>query len=435
MDLKGIQVIVLGAGSSGQAAAKLACLHGADVVLHDSAEIIKSELENVTLHAGATVDTGAGSSCDLLIVSPGIDTTADFAQAYIENAEETIGELEFASRFYEGKLIAITGTNGKTTTTELIDNILNHAGISCVPCGNYGLPLSDVVMMADQPEAVALEVSSFQLETIREFHPEVVVWLNFSADHMDRYPSLDAYKGAKLRVFENITSQDVIVVRAGEDIGSHDAQDITFSTETEADIIIEGQIVTYSGEQVLDLSETRLRGLHNAENAMAAFAVCSVLGVSNKQVVEALSDYTPPAHRCELVKSVNGVEYINDSKATNLHALSSALRALSNPIVLIAGGKDKGLDYAEVVPHLEESAKAVIVFGEIKNQLYKTFSATSEQVKVTAVDSLEQAVEQAQLEAESGDIVLFSPGTSSFDMFAGYEQRGDSFRELVTHLN
>ena len=189
-----------------------------------------------------------------------------------------IGEVEFAARFYQGRIVAITGTNGKTTTTELVQQILSFSGTSCLACGNYGVPFSEVVMLEEPPESVALEVSSFQLETISGFHPEVVIWLNFAADHMDRYSSIDDYKNAKLRIFENLTADDVVVVRADEDIGDQKGEVITFSTEGEADYQLEGGIITMRGDQVIDLSKTRLRGLHNAENAMAAIAASVPFG-------------------------------------------------------------------------------------------------------------------------------------------------------------
>jgi len=205
MNLKDKQVIILGAGRSGRAAAALALREGAVVSVHDSSDTISGFPDEVSCVAEANVTTGSKSSCDLLVLSPGIDGETDFVKAYATNTGELIGEVELASRFYEGRIIAITGTNGKTTTTELVQRILSFNGISCTACGNYGVPFSEVIMEDEPPTAVALEVSSFQLETIRTFHPDVVIWLNFSADHMDRYPTIEAYKNAKLRVFDLMT--------------------------------------------------------------------------------------------------------------------------------------------------------------------------------------------------------------------------------------
>lgn len=432
MNLSGQHVIVLGAGASGRAAAALALREGAEVSVHDSRDQIEGMPEGVTLVPNASVETGAASDCDVLVISPGIDGDSQFARAYAANACEIIGEVELAYRFYEGRIVAITGTNGKTTTTELVDRILNHCGISCLPCGNYGDPFAGLPLLDEPPVVAALEVSSFQLETIKSFHPEVVIWLNFSADHMDRYSSLEAYKSAKMRVFENLTDEDVAVIRSGEDIGELTSATITFSTEdSDADYTLVDGWIMRGGEQIIDLSNTRLRGLHNAENAMAAFAACSALGVKAEDAKEALLGFAPPLHRCELVRTLDGVEYINDSKATNLHALDSALRSQCRPIVLIAGGKQKGLDYSEILSRLERTTKGIVVFGEIAQQLSDTFASISGKVPTIVTSSLEEAVEQARQMAGRGDTVLFSPGTSSFDMFAGYEQRGDSFRNIV----
>ena len=431
MNLQNKHIIILGAGRSGRAAAALALREGGIVSVHDTASEITGFSDDIILVANASVAIGKQSSCDLLVLSPGIDGETDFVRAYQENAGELIGEVELASRFYQGRIIAITGTNGKTTTTELVQQILSHSGTSCLACGNYGVPFAEIVMLDEPPVAVALEVSSFQLETISSFHPDVVIWLNFSADHMDRYPTLEAYKKAKLRVFENLTKDDQVVVRAGEDIGTQRAMLTTFSTEDAADYTLDNGWIAHADEKIIDLSETGLRGLHNAENAMAAYAACRSFEIDPKTAGEALYECAPPLHRCELVRNLDGVEYINDSKATNLHALDSALRSQGRPVVLIAGGKQKGLDYSELLPRLEQTAKAVIVFGEIAEQLEDTFTPLADDLPTTKVTTLEDAVSQAREAAEHGDTILFSPGTSSFDMFSGYEQRGDCFRRIV----
>lgn len=434
MNLKNKNVIALGAGSSGRSAAALALAAGAEVEVHDACDSITGLPEGVKAVARATPATGESSCCDVLVISPGIDGNGEFAQAYRKHAGEMIGEVELAYRFYGGRVIAITGTNGKTTTTELVDRILNHSGITSVPCGNYGKPFSELPLMDEPPAAAALEVSSFQLETVVDFHPDVAVWLNFSADHMDRYPTLQAYKDAKLRIFENLDEDDHVVLRAGEDVGDLRASVVTFSTEADADFTLQDEWICHKGDKVIDLSVTRLRGLHNAENAMAAFAACSVLGVKAEDASEALRGFAPPPHRCELIRTLDGVEYINDSKATNLHALDSALRSQCRPVILIAGGKQKGLDYTELLPRLKQTTRGVVVFGEIAGQLSGTLDPLKELISVTMVNSLEDAVHQARTLAQNGDTILFSPGTSSFDMFSGYEERGDCFRRIVNHL-
>jgi len=355
MTLEGQIVHVLGAGRSGKAAAKLAAAEGATVTLFDSYEEIHNVPEGVIAYASASTETGKEQSCDLLVISPGIDTFGDYVAAFAENARELIGETELGYRFYDGKAIGITGTNGKTTTTELVEQIMNAGGVSTVACGNYGVPLSEVVLMEEVPQCIALELSSFQLETIKQLKPDVAVWMNFDADHMDRYTCIDDYKNAKLRIFENQTSGDLAVVRSGEELGNLKAQVQTFTSESAtADFSIEGNFILFKGEQLIDMSKTKLRGLHNAENAMAAMGACIQLGISNDTLKEALNNFVPPKHRCELIRTLAEVEYLNDSKATNLHALDSALRSQSRPIVLIAGGKQKGLDYEPLLPRLKQ---------------------------------------------------------------------------------
>jgi UDP-N-acetylmuramoylalanine--D-glutamate ligase len=367
-----------------------------------------------------------------VVISPGIETRGEFASAFAENAGEMIGETELAARVYRGRVVGITGTNGKTTTTELVQRVLKAGGMSCEACGNYGRPLADVVLEDEHPAAVALELSSFQLETIDTFRPDVAVWLNFSPDHMDRYHSVEEYRAAKLRIFENQREEDVAVVRLGEAVGELRARRVSFSaTNADGDYALVGHAIRSQGEEVLDLRTTRLRGLHNAENVMAAMAAGEALGVSSAAAAEALAGYAPPLHRCELVGTLDGVEYINDSKATNLHALESALLSQDRPTVLIAGGKEKGLDYEPLLSLLAARVEAAVVFGEIGGRLRELFSQA---VSTRLATGLPEAVEFARAAARPGGTVLFSPGTSSFDMFSGYEERGNAFRAAVQAL-
>ncbi|MFT5905158.1 MAG: UDP-N-acetylmuramoylalanine--D-glutamate ligase [Cryomorphaceae bacterium] len=432
MIIKGKIVHVLGAGRSGRAAAQLAASRGAIVTLFDSSDEISNIPTNITVHPKATIETGKNSSCELLVISPGIDTFGDYVAAFSEHAGEMIGETELGYRFYDGKITAITGTNGKTTTTELVQRIMSENGISCVACGNYGIPLSEVVMLDEVPDSIALELSSFQLETIKDFKPDVAIWLNFDADHMDRYTCIQDYKNAKLRIFENQTELDFSIIREGEDVGGIKAKKLTFSTESQnSDFTLIDNNICFQGKPLLDLSHTRLRGLHNAENAMAAIGACLKMGVAEEMIAPALAGFAPPMHRCELIRTLDGVEYLNDSKATNLHALDSALRSQSRPVVLIAGGKEKGLDYKDLLPRLKLHVHHAIVFGEISDQLKKLFSQV---VETHLVATLTEAVQLSTKLAKHGDAVLLSPGTSSFDQFKGYEHRGDVFREAVLKL-
>lgn len=434
MSLTGKHIAILGAGRSGRAAAVLALCHGARVSVWDEAgaDALMGLPAAVEVHPQSSERDGEAVRCDLLVVSPGIDTYGPYVAAFARHAGEVIGEVELAARYYQGKIIGITGTNGKTTTTELASRILAAAGLGGTPCGNYGTPFAEVVMADEPPAAVALELSSFQLETIRTLRPDVAVWLNFAPDHMDRYPTVEAYRAAKERLFINQRPDDAAVIRAGEQPSGVVAKTITFSTEGPADWSSDGFVVRRDGRTVLDLiANTGLRGYHNAENAMAAMAACECLGIPVEGMAEALLGCAPPPHRCELIRTLDGVEYLNDSKATNLHALESALRSQIRPVVLIAGGKDKGLNYEPVLPLLKEKALACVTFGQIAAPLAELFSAA---VASTAVAALEDAVFLARGLAPRGTSVLLSPGTSSFDQFTGYQQRGDCFRNLVNQL-
>ncbi len=436
MTLTGKHIAILGVGRSGRAAALLALREGARVSAWDQAGLDAfAELPaGVECHPNATTEQAGECAADWLVVSPGIDTYGPYVAAFARHAGEVIGEVELAARFYQGKIIGITGTNGKTTTTELVARILAHAGLGGTPCGNYGTPFAEVVCQANPPAAVALELSSFQLETIRSLHAVVAVWLNFAPDHMDRYPSVAAYRAAKLRIFDNQDAQDTAVIRDGEDLLPLAAHDVSFSTgDPTADWFSDGHVVRHAGEVWFDMDhDTQLRGLHNAENLMAALAACQALGISAAVMRDALHGYAPPPHRCELIRTLDGVEYLNDSKATNLHALESALRSQTRPVVLIAGGKDKGLDYAPVVPLLRDKALATVTFGQIARPLAALFGQA---VPSASVATLADAVTAARSLAPQGSVVLLSPGTSSYDQFSGYEQRGNSFRDIVHQLS
>ena len=435
MNLRGKHVAILGVGRSGRAAAALALREGAKVSAWDSAgvEAFSGMPEGVELHPNASEADGGALISDVLVVSPGIDTYGRYVAEFSRHAGEVMGEVELAGRYFGGRIIGITGTNGKTTTTELVERILAHAGLGGTACGNYGTPFAEVVMQANPPAVVSLELSSFQLETISTLHPVVSVWLNFAPDHMDRYPSVEAYRAAKLRIFENQTAGDFAVVRAGESLPALTAKVVTFSTtDSAADWYSQGRTIEHGGVTWLDMDrDTGLRGLHNAENTMAALAACDALDISPQRMRDALHGYSPPPHRCELIRTLDGVEYLNDSKATNLHALESALRSQTRPVILIAGGKEKGLDYAPVVPLLSQKALAVVTFGQIARPLADLFSKA---VSCESVSTLADAVTTARSLAPRGSTVLLSPGTSSFDQFSGYEQRGNAFRDLVHQL-
>ncbi len=432
-------VAVLGAGLSGTAAALLLVAEGAKVAVLDSADetkLLKSTIENLRAH-GVRVTCGPAaetetSSFDLVVLSPGIDPDSRLAQNFSSRNIETIGELELGWRACRIPVIAITGTNGKTTTTELVAQMLNACGQRTIACGNIGEPLCEVVREQNEFDVLTVEVSSFQLETIRTFRPSISLWLNFAPDHLDRYASVAEYRAAKLHIFEYQTADDVAIVNANEDLPLIAARKLTFSAYTDrADFRLAGGAIVYQNEPVLRLAETKLRGLHNIENLMAALAVGRTRGLSFAAMAPSLSAYEPQPHRCEFIREVGGVGYVNDSKATNLDAVEKALLAQTKPVILVAGGKDKGFTFDSLKPLIAEKVRAVVLIGEMAERISRDWSGT---VPCEIADSLADAVERAHALARPGETVLFSPGTSSFDMFKSYADRGDQFRALVQAL-
>jgi UDP-N-acetylmuramoylalanine--D-glutamate ligase len=436
---KNQNVAVLGAGLSGSAAALLLASEGAQVTVLDSADeknLLKSTLDNLRAH-GVRVVCGPEanqhpSAYDWMVLSPGIDPISPLARNFSLRGIDTISELELGWRSCDVPLIAITGTNGKTTTTELIAQMLNASGQRTIACGNIGKPLSEVAREKQPFDVLTVEVSSFQLEAIRAFRPAISLWLNFAPDHLDRYPSVAEYRAAKLRIFENQTEQDVAVVNAAEALPTIRPSLITFSVySNRGDFRLSDGAIVYENQPVLRLTETKLLGLHNIENLMATLAVGVARGLSFTQMVPAIRDYEPRPHRCEFVRELDGVEYVNDSKATNLDAVEKALAAQTKPVVLIAGGKDKGFTFDPLRSLVKDKVRSAVLIGEMAESIRRSWDGA---VKSEIASSLANAVERARSLASAGDVVLFSPGTSSFDMFKSYADRGDQFRKLVQTL-
>ncbi|HEV3244634.1 MAG TPA: UDP-N-acetylmuramoyl-L-alanine--D-glutamate ligase [Chthoniobacterales bacterium] len=430
---------VLGAGLSGAAAALLLKSDGANVTVLDSAEekkLLRSTIDNlraqgVQVICGLDADRDS-NKYDLVVTSPGIDPASTLGRNFWSRRIDIIGELELGWRSCDAPVIAVTGTNGKTTTTEMLAQMLNQCGQKTIACGNIGKPLSEVAREKIKYDVLTVEVSSFQLETIRKFHPSIALWLNFAPDHLDRYRSVGDYRSAKLRLFENQTSDDVAIVNASEQLPELRARRITFSAYTNrADFRLSEGAILFENQPVLRMNQTKLRGSHNIENLMATLAAGHARGLSFEQMVPPLSAYEPQPHRCEFVRQIGGVDYINDSKATNLDAVEKALQAQTKPVVLIAGGKDKGFNYQPLRTLVKEKVRATILIGEMAKQIGRDWDGV---VKTDMAASLADAVERAHAAAKSGEVVLFSPGTSSFDMFKSYADRGDQFRALVQAL-
>ena len=439
MRYKNQNIAVLGAGLSGTAAALLLKSEGAHVTVLDSAEekdLLKSTIDNlraqrVRVICGTAADEDS-SAYQIAVLSPGIDPASRLARNFSSRNIDMIGELELGWRSCDIPVIAVTGTNGKTTTTELLAEMLNACGQRTIACGNIGKPLSVVAREKTQFDVLTVEVSSFQLETIQTFRPSISLWLNFAPDHLDRYRSVADYRAAKLRIFENQSADDVAVVNAIERLPGVRARTITFSAYADqADIRLSEGAIVYQNEAVLRLSDTKLRGLHNIENLMATLGAGMARGLSFREMVPPLCAYDPRPHRCEFVRELGRVSYVNDSKATNLDAVEKALRAQTKPVILIAGGKDKGFTFDPLRSLVKEKVRSTILIGEMAESIARSWNGA---VKSEIASSLADAVERAHAVAKPGEIVLFSPGTSSFDMFKSYADRGDQFRALVQAL-
>jgi UDP-N-acetylmuramoylalanine--D-glutamate ligase len=435
MDVNGKQVVVLGLGISGMEAAKLLHDNGARVTVRDDAagDARVNRRAEALRRLGVSVELGEAIASmprfDFCVLSPGINPNAPLVRGLRQAGLPMLGEMEVAYRFCQCPIVAITGTNGKTTTTELVDALLAAGGKRTKASGNIGTAFSAAVRDSANLDVMVLEVSSFQLEHIVEFRPRISVHLNLTPDHLDRYGSMEEYEKAKWQVFRNQTPDDYAIVNTNLRLPEIAAHKITFSaTGMPADYqLIDGWLVA-RGEQILEQSRTNLIGPHNAENMLAALAVADLYHVPRVAAIQALCVYEPLPHRCEKVAVIDGVTFINDSKATNIDALEKALLAMRSPVVLMAGGKDKGLDFGGLRPLLREKVKVIVLIGQMAEKLFTVWNSAVPCVKAV---TLADAVEQARQLAKPGDVVLFSPGCSSFDMFRDFEDRGDQFRALI----
>jgi len=436
MELFGKRVIVVGLGKSGIAAAKLCLSRGAHVVGTDAAAPEKASPEARALGIELVLGGHEGAKfneADLIVVSPGVPALPELTAAELAGVE-VIGELELATRFVTVPVIAIGGTNGKSTTTTLIGDMLTAAERPAFVGGNLGTPSAEAAR--PEYEIVVLEVSSFQLERAPSFAPRVSILLNITEDHLDRYPSFLAYAEAKGNAFRNQTSGDFAIVPEGDaDCRTQAARGrgrvVTFGAS--GDYAVHGRSVTETASgEVFDLSSSELHGLHNLENAAAAIAAVRSVGVSASAVRAGLARFKPLAHRMARVATIDGVNFYDDSKGTNVGASVTALRGLAEARgVLIAGGRDKQGSYEPLVRALEDKARAVVVMGEAAPLIT---AAVADRVPVKAARDMDEAVNLAFGLAEAGDAVLLSPACSSFDQFKSYAERGDRFVSAVKRL-
>jgi UDP-N-acetylmuramoylalanine--D-glutamate ligase len=447
MDVNGKRVLVVGLGKSGVASALFLESRGARVTVSDakSEDQLCNEIPAL-LDRGITVETGKHGERtfrdqDLIVVSPGVPSDVAPLQQARRLGIPVIGEIELTARFLQGNVVAITGSNGKTTTTTLTGEIIASGGRKTLVGGNIGTPAITFVEQSSADTWVVLEISSFQLESIESFHPHISAVLNITPDHLDRHGSMENYIAAKGRIFENQTVDDYVVLNADNEISLRLAkgmkpQVLWFSRlrAVERGAYVRGEAIVYRDGQeveIMPVSEIALKGAHNVENVLAAVAIGMAAGVEPQAIRRAVKDFRAVEHRLEYVATLRGVQYYNDSKATNVDATVKALQSFPANIHLILGGKDKGSDYSELNALLAERVKCVYTIGAAAAKIE---SQIGNSTQVVSAQTLESAVRKAAAKATEGDIVLLAPACASFDQFPSYEHRGRVFKELVQSL-
>ena len=451
MEIAGRKVLVIGAARSGIASARFLAQRGAIVALNDRKPVAEWPPEALNLktegvgHIEGDPPSWLLDQIDLVVVSPGVPTKAIPIRYADRRGAEVIGEVELASRFLRGRMVAITGTNGKTTTTTLIGEMLRDAGMNVQVGGNIGTALISLIDSSSDDGWTVVEVSSFQLETIVEFHPTVAAVLNVTPNHMDRYESLVDYAAAKHRIFANQTPSDVAILNADDEIVSSWASGlrahvVQFSVRRnlEEGLFLRGNDLvsrTKDGERVLATrDEMQLRGTHNVENVLAATAAGLACGASPESLRETVRRFRPVEHRLEEVAEINGVRFFNDSKATSVDATMKALEAFAEDrgkIVLILGGRGKQATYLPLARLISERVRKMILIGEDAPVIELELKSAA---PFEHASDMHDAVERAFGSAEAGDVVLLAPACASFDMFESFEHRGRVFKEEVSSL-
>ena len=444
------RLIVLGGGESGVGAAILAKDKGMDVFLSDSGSIAPRyaatlDKEGIPYEQGSH-DMPRILAADEVVKSPGIPDSAPVIKAIKEKNIPIISEIEFAGRYTDAKMVCITGSNGKTTTTSLIYHILRRAGIDAGLAGNIGRSLA--LQVAREPHPIyVIELSSFQLDNMYSFKATIAVLLNITPDHLDRYDyKMQNYVNAKFRILQNLTPEDAFIYWHDDPVVTaqlrqittearmypfteHKEEDTAAYIDAEDNFIINTPVEDFS----MPRADLALHGLHNIYHSMAAGISACLLHIKREDIRSALGDFAGVEHRLEFVRTLDSVEWINDSKATNVNSCWYALEAMKRPTVLILGGKDKGNDYSEILPLVREKVKAIVAMGKDNAKIVDYFSANT-QCPVVDTHSLDEAVDACRSLADEGDTVLLSPCCASFDLFKSYEDRGTQFKNMVNTL-
>jgi UDP-N-acetylmuramoylalanine--D-glutamate ligase len=444
MEIKGKKVLVLGLARTGRECARFLAQHGASVQVTDvrSEEELKQEMETLAalpiryFLGGEDPDWLEG--VDIIVPSPGVPAENVLLKEGSRRGIKILSEIEFACRFLRAPLVAITGTNGKSTTTTLVGEMLKASGGKVFVGGNIGTPL--IGFVGGDWEWGVVEVSSFQLEWIEEFRPRISVLLNLTEDHLDRYPNFRAYCQAKQRIFEAQDANDIAILSRDDRLVWEmrkriRARVVSFGfSEVDDGIFVAAREMIWrdgSREEKFPLSRVKIQGVHNVENMMAAIAAAKSAGVSASLIQKVLEDFPGLEHRLEFVREKDGVRYYNDSKGTNVGAVVKSLASFSGPVILLAGGVDKGGDYGILRQAIRQKVRRLVLFGEAQGIIARALGDLTETV---IVENLEAAVGDAFAHARAGEVVLLSPACSSFDMFRNYAERGQVFKSLVQAL-
>lgn len=443
-ELRGKHVLVIGLARTGIATARFCAEHGATVTASDAhaenelgAEVLSLREEGVKLELGTSTESSLLKQ-DLVIPSPGVPADAPLLQSARAKGVTIWSEIELADRFLDGRLIAITGSNGKTTTTSLVHHILRTAGFSTLVAGNIGTPLISRVELTSADTITVAELSSFQLELVETFHPDIAVLLNLTPDHLDRHKTMEAYTAAKARIFEKQTKSDFAVLNSDDPataaLAPKRPQIYWFSRKRAVErgaYLRDEEIVFRTSKQeevLLGRENISLPGAHNLENVLAAVTAARLEGAAVAAIAEAVRTFPGVEHRLEFVAEIGGVRYYNDSKATNVDATLKALEAFPGRILVILGGKDKGSDYSVLQSALRERAVLALLIGAAAEKIEEQIAGS---VAMERAGTMERAVEIAGQAARRGDVVLLAPACASFDQFENFEHRGRVFKELV----
>ncbi len=455
MEISGKKISIVGAVKSGIGAAKLIQKLGGKPFVSDSGAELKLK-ESVSTLKELKIDFEIGRhsdkvfDCELIVVSPGVPSDAQVLKEASKKKIELISEIELAAAFCKGKIIAITGTNGKTTTTSLCGHVMNMCGLKTYVAGNIGAAFSEIALDVKENEFVSLEVSSFQLDLIDKFKPNAAVILNITPDHLNRYQNkFENYIDSKLRVYKNQDENDFLILNNDDEVlmkavinfttgqpgfKSKDFYFSLFKDQTNGCYLSKDKITCKrNGKELFNcsISDINLKGEHNTANAMAAITVAKLFEADNEKIKKALSSFQGVEHRLELVRVIDGVKYINDSKATNVDSVWYALRSFDEPIFLILGGQDKGNDYNKIKDLVLQKVVKIYAIGSSADKVFNFFHSF---VKVEMKQSLEEVIHAANNEARQNEVVLLSPACASFDMFENYEHRGRVFKETVNRL-